>query len=98
MGRNLPFFPVYHHRGKLSISNFAEAQKTPLRRQKQRGQGKEDYSCLSASRLTMVIVISPSARQLWSALALLGLGAFSGGASSLVLSLFGAYAVFIGGA
>ena len=43
MGRNLPFFPVYHHRGKLSISNFAEAQKTPLRRQKQRGQGKEDY-------------------------------------------------------
>lgn len=35
---------------------------------------------------------------LWSALALLGLGAFSGGASSLVLSLFGAYAVFIGGA
>ena len=43
MGRNLPFFPVYHHRGKLSISNFAETQKTPLRRQKQRGQGKEDY-------------------------------------------------------
>ena len=43
MGRNLPFFPVYHHRGKLSISNFADAQKTPLRRQKQRGQGKEDY-------------------------------------------------------
>ena len=43
MGRNLPFFPVYHHRGKLSISNFAEAQKTPLRRQKQRGQGKDDY-------------------------------------------------------
>ena len=43
MGRKPPFFPVYHHRGKLSISNFAEAQKTPLRRQKQRGQGKEDY-------------------------------------------------------
>ena len=43
MGRKLPFFPVYHHRGKLSISNFAETQKTPLRRQKQRGQGKEDY-------------------------------------------------------
>ena len=43
MGRKFPFFPVYHHRGKLSISNFAEAQKTPLRRQKQRGQGKEDY-------------------------------------------------------
>ena len=43
MGRKLPFFPVYHHRGKLSISNFAEAQKTLLRRQKQRGQGKEDY-------------------------------------------------------
>ncbi len=43
MGGKLPFFPVYHHRGKLSISNFAEAQKTPLRRQKQRGQGKEDY-------------------------------------------------------
>ena len=43
MGGKLPFFPVYHHRGKLSISNFAETQKTPLRRQKQRGQGKEDY-------------------------------------------------------
>ncbi len=43
MGRKLPFFPVYHHRGKLSISNFAEVQKTPLRRQKQRGQGKVDY-------------------------------------------------------
>ena len=43
MGRNLPFFPVYHHWGRLSISNFAEAQKTPLRRQKQRGQGMEDY-------------------------------------------------------
>ena len=43
MGGKPPFFPVYHHRGKLSISNFAEAQKTPLRRQKQRGQGKEDY-------------------------------------------------------
>ena len=43
MGRKLPFFPVYHHRGKLSISNFAETQKTLLRRQKQRGQGKEDY-------------------------------------------------------
>ena len=43
MGGKLPFFPVYHHRGKLSISNFAEVQKTPLRRQKQRGQGKEDY-------------------------------------------------------
>ena len=43
MGRNLPFFPVYHHWGRLSISNFAEAQKTPLRREKQRGQGMEDY-------------------------------------------------------
>ncbi len=43
MGRKLPFFPVYHHWGRLSISNFAEAQKTPLRRQKQRGQGMEDY-------------------------------------------------------
>ena len=41
MGRKLPFFPVYHHRGKLSISNFAEAQKTPLRRQKQRGRGRK---------------------------------------------------------
>lgn len=35
---------------------------------------------------------------LWSALALLGLGAFSNGAPSLVLALFGAYAVLIGGA
>ncbi len=174
MGRNLPFFPVYHHRGRLSISNFAEVQKTPLRDKSRgagegrllvlhgklgankglgeapksctrkehesatnsiakRGQGaiapcrvkgqrplwglgqrpncsagdhhrkrtqqrrrqrsvpasnfarpqtrppscssprfreEPDYSCLSASRLTMVIVISPSARQLWSALAL----------------------------
>lgn len=35
---------------------------------------------------------------LWSGLALLGLGAFSDGAEVLVLALFGAYAVFIGGA
>ncbi|MEM5427694.1 MFS transporter [Cupriavidus oxalaticus] len=35
---------------------------------------------------------------LWSGLALLGLGAFSSGAEVLVLALFGAYAVFIGGA
>ena len=41
MGGKPPFFPVYHHRGKLSISNFAEAQKTPLRRQKQRGRGRK---------------------------------------------------------
>lgn len=35
---------------------------------------------------------------LWSGLALLALGAFSDGAELLVLILFGAYAVFIGGA
>ncbi|MDD2989138.1 MAG: MFS transporter [Zoogloea sp.] len=35
---------------------------------------------------------------LWSGLALLGLGAFSDGSEVVVLSLFGAYAVFIGGA
>ncbi|NIF20381.1 MFS transporter [Candidatus Pantoea multigeneris] len=35
---------------------------------------------------------------LWSSLALLGLGAFSHGSPMLVLVLFGAYAVFIGGA
>lgn len=35
---------------------------------------------------------------LWSGLALLGLGIFSDGAELLVLILFGAYAVFIGGA
>ncbi|MEJ8853699.1 MFS transporter [Variovorax robiniae] len=35
---------------------------------------------------------------LWSGLALLGLGYFSAGAELLVLVLFGAYAVFIGGA
>ncbi|WP_374488787.1 MFS transporter [Zoogloea sp.] len=35
---------------------------------------------------------------LWSGLALLGLGAFSDSAEVLVLVLFGAYAVFIGGA
>ena len=35
---------------------------------------------------------------LWSSLALLGLGAFSSGSEVLVLLLFGAYALFIGGA
>ena len=35
---------------------------------------------------------------LWSGLALLGLGFFSGGAEVLILIMFGAYAVFIGGA
>jgi MFS transporter, putative metabolite transport protein len=34
----------------------------------------------------------------WSALALLGLGYFSNGAALLILAMFGAYAVFIGGA
>ncbi|MFK3771360.1 MFS transporter [Pseudomonas sp. NPDC089406] len=34
----------------------------------------------------------------WSGLALLGLGAFSNGAEMLILVLFGAYALFIGGA
>lgn len=35
---------------------------------------------------------------LWSTLALLGLGAFSGGSQIAVLLMFGAYALFIGGA
>lgn len=35
---------------------------------------------------------------LWSTLALLGLGAFAGGSELLVLLMFGAYALFIGGA
>lgn len=35
---------------------------------------------------------------LWSSLALLGLGAFSDGSEAVVLVLFGAYALFIGGA
>lgn len=34
----------------------------------------------------------------WSGLALLGLGAFSNGSEMLILALFGAYALFIGGA
>lgn len=56
--------------------------------------------CIVATRLIDVIgrrnlVIHSF---LWSALALLGLGAFAGGAPSLVLALFGAYAVLIGGA
>ena len=45
-------------------------KKRPSADKSRGGRGKKDYSCLSASRLTMVIVISPSARQLWSALAL----------------------------
>lgn len=56
--------------------------------------------CIIATRLINVIgrrsmVIHSF---LWSALALLGLGAFSDGAAWLVLVLFGAYALFIGGA
>jgi putative MFS transporter len=56
--------------------------------------------CIIATRLIDVIgrrslVIHSF---LWSALALLGLGAFSAGAEWLVLVLFGAYAIFIGGA
>ncbi len=56
--------------------------------------------CIIATRLINVIgrrsmVIHSF---LWSGLALLGLGAFSDGAEVLVLTLFGAYAVFIGGA
>lgn len=56
--------------------------------------------CIIATRLINVIgrrsmVIHSF---LWSGLALLGLGAFSDGAEVMVLTLFGAYAVFIGGA
>lgn len=56
--------------------------------------------CLIATRLINVIgrrrmVIHSF---LWSGLALLALGSFSNGAEVLVLVLFGAYAVFIGGA
>lgn len=56
--------------------------------------------CIVATRLIDVIgrrnlVIHSF---LWSALALLGLGAFSSGAQWLVLLLFSAYAIFIGGA
>ncbi|MFJ4293040.1 MFS transporter [Cupriavidus sp. NPDC089707] len=56
--------------------------------------------CIIATRLINVIGRRSMLIHsfLWSGLALLGLGAFSSGAEMLVLVLFGAYAVFIGGA
>lgn len=56
--------------------------------------------CIIATRLIDAIGRRPLVIHsfLWSALALLGLGAFSSGAEWLVLVLFGAYAIFIGGA
>ncbi len=56
--------------------------------------------CIIATRLIDVMGRRPLVIHsfLWSTLALLGLGAFSNSAEILVLVLFGAYAVFIGGA
>ncbi|WP_444634627.1 MFS transporter [Cupriavidus oxalaticus] len=56
--------------------------------------------CIVATRLINVIGRRSMLIHsfLWSGLALLGLGVFSDGAELLVLVLFGAYAVFIGGA
>jgi putative MFS transporter len=56
--------------------------------------------CVIATRLIDAIGRRPLVIHsfLWSALALLGLGVFSTGAEWLVLVLFGAYAIFIGGA
>ncbi|WP_439686177.1 MFS transporter [Cupriavidus oxalaticus] len=56
--------------------------------------------CIIATRLINVIGRRSMLIHsfLWSGLALLGLGAFSSGSEMLVLVLFGAYAVFIGGA
>ncbi|QEZ43380.1 MFS transporter [Cupriavidus oxalaticus] len=56
--------------------------------------------CIIATRLINVIGRRSMLIHsfLWSGLALLGLGVFSDGAELLVLVLFGAYAVFIGGA
>ncbi|CAG2139233.1 MFS transporter [Cupriavidus numazuensis] len=56
--------------------------------------------CIIATRLINVIGRRSMLIHsfLWSGLALLGLGMFSNGSEVLVLMLFGAYAVFIGGA
>jgi putative MFS transporter len=56
--------------------------------------------CLIATKLINVLGRRPMLIHsfLWSGLALLGLGLFSSGSQVLVLVLFGAYAVFIGGA
>jgi putative MFS transporter len=56
--------------------------------------------CIVATRLIDTMGRRPLVIHsfLWSSLALLGLGAFSGGSEIAVLVLFGAYALFIGGA
>lgn len=56
--------------------------------------------CIIATRLIDTMGRRPLVIHsfLWSSLALLGLGVFSDGAEVVVLLLFGAYAVFIGGA
>lgn len=56
--------------------------------------------CIIATRLINVIGRRPLVIHsfLWSGLALLGLGSFANSSEMLVLGLFGAYAVFIGGA
>jgi putative MFS transporter len=56
--------------------------------------------CVIATRLINVIGRRSLVIQsfLWSGLALLGLGGFADSSEMLVLGLFGAYAVFIGGA
>ncbi|WP_051109899.1 MFS transporter [Massilia niastensis] len=56
--------------------------------------------CVIATRLIDVMGRRPLVIHsfLWSSLALLGLGAFSNGAEIVVLLMFGAYALFIGGA
>ena len=56
--------------------------------------------CVGATRLIDTMGRRPLIIHsfLWSTLALLGLGAFSGGAQIPVLLMFGAYALFIGGA
>jgi putative MFS transporter len=56
--------------------------------------------CIIATRLIDTMGRRPLVIHsfLWSSLALLGLGAFSGGSEIPVLLMFGAYALFIGGA
>nr|WP_205299899.1 MULTISPECIES: MFS transporter [unclassified Pantoea] len=56
--------------------------------------------CIIATRLIDTLGRRPLIIHsfLWSTLALLGLGVFSDGSEMLVLTLFGAYALFIGGA
>ncbi len=43
MGRNLPFFPVYHHRGEVVNLEFRGSTKNAPPPTKAEGQGKEDY-------------------------------------------------------